>query len=102
MIFTVAMAGFVIAGVCAGARLLMGPTLADRVVAMDVALVSLMCAVAAWAAETGDETYLSFLVVVSLVGFTATVAASKFVEAEASSVTEAETSGADDTGGTVR
>jgi multicomponent Na+:H+ antiporter subunit F len=105
MIFTVAMVGFVIAGVCAGARLLIGPTLADRVVAMDVALVTLMGAVAAWSAETGQETYLSFLVVISIVGFTATVAASKFVEAEASGVTEAEASGVDgtaDTGGPLR
>ena len=92
MIFAVAMTGFVVAGVCAGARLLIGPTLADRVVAMDVALVTLMGAVTAGVAESGNETYLSLLVVISIVGFTATVAASKFVEAEASSVTEAEAS----------
>jgi multicomponent Na+:H+ antiporter subunit F len=82
MVFAIAMIGFVIAGACAGVRLLIGPTLADRVVALDVALVTLMGAVAAWAAETGDETYLSFLVVISIVGFTATVAATRFVEAE--------------------
>ena len=91
--FTIVFAGFAIAGVCAGARLLIGPTLADRVVALDVALVTLMGAVAAWVAETGETIYLSFLVVISIVGFTATVAASKFVEAEASGVTEAEASG---------
>lgn len=82
MIFIVVLAGFVIAGVCAGVRLLHGPTLADRVVALDVALVSLMGAVAASAAHTGDTTYLSLLIVISVVGFTATVAASKFVESE--------------------
>lgn len=83
MIFTVAMVGFVVAGVCAGVRLLIGPTLADRVVALDVALVTLMGAVAAYSVETGEATYLSFLVVISIVGFTATVAASRFVEADA-------------------
>lgn len=83
MIYITALVGFGIAGVCAGIRLMRGPTLADRVVAMDVALVTLMGAVAAAAAKTGEENYLSFLVVVSIVGFTATVAAAKFVEHDA-------------------
>lgn len=88
MIFVIALAGFAVAGACAGIRLLRGPSLADRVVAMDVALVTLMGAVAAAAAKTGDRNYLSFLVVVSIVGFTATVAASKFVESESASAGE--------------
>ena len=82
MIFSIVLAGFAIAGVCAGVRLLQGPTLADRVVALDVALVTLMGAVAAAAAESGDSTNLSLLIVISIVGFTATVAASKFVESK--------------------
>jgi len=83
--FAIVLAGFVIAGVCAGIRLLQGPTLADRVVALDVALVTLMGAVAARAAESGDSTYLSLLIVIAIVGFTATVAASKFVESDSRS-----------------
>ncbi len=82
MIFLIILSGFVLAGGCAGVRLLKGPSLADRVVALDVALVTLMGAVAAAAAQTGDSTYLSLLLVISIVGFTATVAASKFVEGE--------------------
>lgn len=78
----VILVGFAIAGLCAGVRLLQGPSLADRVVALDVALVSLMGAVAAASAHTGETGYLSFLVVISIVGFTATVAASRFVETE--------------------
>lgn len=81
MIFTIAMIGFTVAGVGAGVRLLLGPTLADRIAALDVALVTLMCAVAAYVADGGDELYLSLLVVISIVGFTATVAAASFVEA---------------------
>ncbi len=88
MTFVIVLGGFVLAGVCAGVRLLQGPTLADRVVALDVALVTLMGAVAAAAAQTGDATYLSLLLVISIVGFTATVAASKFVESESSSSSE--------------
>lgn len=82
MIFVIAMIGFGIAGICAAVRLLIGPTVADRIVALDVALVTLMGAVAAYAVESGETTYLSFLVVISIVGFTATVAVSRFVEAE--------------------
>ena len=82
MTFAIVLSGFVIAGMCAGVRLLQGPTLADRVVALDVALISLMGAVAAAAAQTGESTYLSLLIVISIVGFTATVAASKFVESK--------------------
>lgn len=82
MIFSIAMSGFAIAGMCAGIRLLMGPTLADRVVALDVALVTLMGGVAAYTIESGQRTYLTLLVVISIVGFTATVAASRFVEEE--------------------
>jgi len=82
MTFAIVLSGFVIAGMCAGVRLLQGPTLADRVVALDVALISLMGAAAAAAAQTGESTYLSLLIVISIVGFTATVAASKFVESK--------------------
>lgn len=79
---TIAYIGFIVAGLCAGVRLLWGPSLADRVVALDVALVTLMGAVATAAVQSGERTYLSFLVVISIVGFTATVAASRFVESE--------------------
>ena len=69
-------------GMCAAARILRGPTLADRVAALDVALISLMCAIAVNAAETGSTVYLDLLVVIAIVGFTATVAASRFIEHE--------------------
>ena len=82
MIAAVAIAGFVLAGTCAAVRLLLGPSLADRVAALDVALLSLMGAIAADAAGRGDTTNLPLLVVISIVGFTATVAASRFIEHE--------------------
>lgn len=105
MIAWLAIAGFLFSGACAGLRLLAGSrripgleqtppegsstveqpetdarALADRVAALDVALISLMGAIAVQAAATGETAYLTLLVVIAIVGFTATVAASQFIE----------------------
>ncbi|MEM9611641.1 MAG: monovalent cation/H+ antiporter complex subunit F [Actinomycetota bacterium] len=82
MIATIATAGFVISGGCAIVRLLVGPALADRVIALDVALISLMGAIATSAVATDDTTYLNLLAVIAIIGFTATVAAGRFIEHE--------------------
>jgi len=73
---------FGIAGLCGTYRLLAGPGLADRVMALDLALISLMGAIAVDSARRNDTTYLALLVVIAIIGFTATVAASKFIEHE--------------------
>ncbi|MEZ5341456.1 MAG: monovalent cation/H+ antiporter complex subunit F [Acidimicrobiales bacterium] len=77
---TVAMIRIRLRGACGVYRLLMGPTLADRIVAMDVALIALMGCITIDAATRADTTNLILLVVLAIVGFTATVAASRFVE----------------------
>ncbi len=82
MITTFAIVTFTIAAACAAVRLLRGPTLADRVAALDVVLISLMGAIAVDAAASGDTSNLSLLVVIAIIGFTATVAASRFIENE--------------------
>lgn len=80
----IAICGFVFAGLCGTYRLLAGPTLADRVIALDVTLVSLMGAITVDAARRNDSTNLIMLVVLAIIGFTATVAASRFLEHERS------------------
>lgn len=80
MIAAVAIAGFVAAGAAAGIRLLRGPTLADRVAALDVALISLMGAIVVDAAAGEGPVNLNLLIVIAIVGFTATVAASRYIE----------------------
>ena len=80
MIASIATAGFLLAALLAGIRLVRGPQLVDRVISLDVLLVSLMCAIAAQAAQTGDTTYLGIVVVIAIVAFTATVVLSRFVE----------------------
>lgn len=82
MIGAIALAAFAVTGACAGIRLLQGPTLADRVIALDVALISLMGAIASQSATSGSTVYLELLVVIAIVGFTATVAATRFIERE--------------------
>jgi len=73
---------FAFAAACSMYRVLIGPGLAERVMALDVMLVCLMGAVAVDAARRDDTTYLVLLVVIAIIGFTATVAASKFLEQE--------------------
>ncbi len=83
MILAIASTAFLVAGGCAAIRIVRGPSLADRVAAMDVMLVSLMSAIATDAAISGTTTNLDLLIVIAVVGFTATVAASRFIEHEA-------------------
>ena len=67
--------------IAAGAwRMRVGPSLPARIAALDVVLMSLMGAIAVYAAHTGQREWLDLLVVVAVVGFTATVAVSRFIE----------------------
>ena len=89
MIVTIAIvvtfAGLALAAACAVYRLLVGPTLADRVIALDVALVSLMVGIAVDAANRRDTTWLNLLAVIAIIGFTATVAITRYMERNAGS-----------------
>lgn len=91
MIMTIAMSCFLLAGLCGTYRLLAGPSLADRVMALDVTLISLMGAITVDAAVRDDPTYLVLLVVLAIIGFTATVAASRFLEHESTTTHEVST-----------
>jgi multicomponent Na+:H+ antiporter subunit F len=80
MIVDVAIGIFMLSGVLAGVRLVRGPTLADRVIALDVGLVALMGAMGTLAAESGETLYVDILVVIAIVAFAATVVLSRFIE----------------------
>jgi multicomponent Na+:H+ antiporter subunit F len=71
---------FLLAGLLAGVRLVRGPSLADRVISLDAALVALMGAIGIRVAEAGDTIYIGVLVVIAIVAFTATVVLSRFIE----------------------
>jgi len=72
--------GLVVAAAAAVRRLVIGPTLADRVIALDLLLVALMTAIVIDAADRRSTTWLNLLVVIAIIGFTATVAVSRFME----------------------
>jgi multicomponent Na+:H+ antiporter subunit F len=80
VIADIAVGVFVLAGALAGIRLVRGPSLADRVISLDTALVALMGAIGIRVAETGDTLYIGVLVVIAIVAFTATVVLSRFIE----------------------
>jgi multicomponent Na+:H+ antiporter subunit F len=61
-------------------RVVMGPTLPDRIVAMDlvgVLVVAIIVVIAAW---TGVQATLDAAIVIALVGFLGTVAYATYVE----------------------
>ncbi|WP_422768731.1 monovalent cation/H+ antiporter complex subunit F [Plantactinospora sp. WMMC1484] len=62
-----------VAGLLVLVRLLRGPTLHDRLVALDTLVVVLVSAIAVEAARSGEGGNVILLVVVSLVGFLSTV-----------------------------
>ena len=77
---SIAIVLFIIAAIIAAARLLVASDLAGRIVALDVTLISFMGAIATHAAHTNNTQYLILLVVLAIIGFTATVSAARFLE----------------------
>jgi multicomponent Na+:H+ antiporter subunit F len=74
---------FVILGVAAMLfvlRLLLGPTVPDRVVALDGLLVTVMCGVLIAAVETDSSIGMDSVLVVALLGFIATGVLARYVE----------------------
>lgn len=61
-------------------RMLRAESFPDRIVALDMLLVVLVCGVAVDAARTDTRAYLDVLVVASLLGFTGTSLIARFVE----------------------
>lgn len=77
---TIAMAALAVAAALFLVRLVRGPSLADRIVALDATLVVVVSGIAVQAARTRDGTYLDVLVVAALLGFVSTVTVARFIE----------------------
>jgi multicomponent Na+:H+ antiporter subunit F len=69
------------AGLLTVARLVRGPTFADRVVALDTLLLVVVSGVAADAARTGRSEFLPVLVLAAIIAFVGTSFAARFIEA---------------------
>ena len=76
----VCLAGLSLAALLVMVRLVRGPSVPDRIVALDVLVQIVVAGIAVAAAVTRDGTYLAVLVAVSLLGFVGTVTVARFVE----------------------
>ena len=74
--FVMVMAGVILAMI----RLIKGPSLPDRVVALDTMTVLVVAFSGLFAIDTGVAAFLDVAVVLALIGFLATVALARFVE----------------------
>jgi len=71
-----------LAGLAFGYRLARGPSLTDRVVALDGLLLAGVAAIAADSVRTGNGSFLPVAVVVTLVSFVSTAIVARFIEAQ--------------------
>lgn len=73
--------GLTVIGAIAGCiRLVLGPSLADRVVSLDLVTILLIAIAAILALSTGKAAYLDLGLALALVGFLATVAFARYAE----------------------
>jgi len=77
-----AMAMVVLALLIALVRIERGPSILDRAVATDVTTAAFVALIALLIAATGSAAYVPLLVVITLVGFLATVTIARFTSAE--------------------
>jgi multicomponent Na+:H+ antiporter subunit F len=61
-------------------RLIRGPSLPDRVVALDLISILVAGVTAIYAIETGQAVFLDVAIVLALIGFLATVAFAHYIE----------------------
>ena len=79
-VIIICIAGLSLAAVLCVVRLVLGPTVPDRIVALDALLYVVVSGIAVGAAATGDSSFLAVLVAVALLGFVGTVTVARFVE----------------------
>lgn len=72
--------GLAVAAVAAVVRLCLGPTVPDRIIALDNLLYVVVLGIAVAAATTGDGAFLGVLIAVALLAFVGTATVARFVE----------------------
>lgn len=80
VVFTIAFTLISFGAMATLIRLLLGPTLADRIVATDLLLTLLIGGAAVESARTGEQVYLVVMVVVAVVGFLGTSFVARYME----------------------
>lgn len=61
-------------------RLIKGPSLPDRIVALDLIAAIVMCFAAVHAADTGQTHYLDAALAIAVIAFIGTIAFARFIE----------------------
>jgi len=79
---TVAFLMLTVAALLALVRVVRGPTLPDRVVAIDLIGVLIVGVIVVAAAATGEQAFLDVAIVIALISFVGTVAYARYVERE--------------------
>lgn len=74
-----AQACLVLAMACAAYRILRGPRAQDRVLALDTLYINAMLLLIVFGIRTGSTLYFETALIISLLGFAATVALAKFL-----------------------
>lgn len=78
--FSVTQTLLALAAVLTFIRLVRGPTLPDRVIALDLIGVLSVCLLAVLAASTAERAFLDVAIVVALISFVGTVAYARYME----------------------
>jgi multicomponent Na+:H+ antiporter subunit F len=82
--FLVALTLLAVAAVLTFIRLAKGPTLPDRVIAIDLIGVLLVCLLVVMSGVTAQQAFLDVAMVVALISFVGTVAYARYIEREGS------------------
>jgi multicomponent Na+:H+ antiporter subunit F len=82
--FLVALSTLALAAGLTFVRLARGPTLPDRVIAIDLIGVLMVCLLVVMAGLTGEPAFLDVAMVVALISFVGTVAYARYIEREGS------------------
>jgi multicomponent Na+:H+ antiporter subunit F len=85
VVVTICLVLLAVSAVLCLVRLLLGPSVPDRIVALDALLYVVVSGIAVGAAATRDGSFLAVLVAVALLGFVGTVTVARFVERRGSS-----------------
>lgn len=79
-VIAIALTMLAVAAVLTFVRMLLGPTLPDRVVSIDLVGVLIVGIVVVTAAATGEAALLDVALVIALVSFVGTVAYARYIE----------------------
>lgn len=79
-ILTIALSLYILAILLALYRIIRGPSMPDRVVALDMIGVNLISAVAVFSVALNTHAYLEVILIVGILAFISTIALARFVE----------------------